>query len=253
MRPSILPGLLDAVRHNLNQQRRDLKIFEIGKVFAAALSEDNLPTEQEALTLVVTGNELSEDRMMPNRELDFYDAKGAVEAALEAVGIEDVSYSSAEIKHLRRGQTAKITIDRHTVGYIGRLNDQIASGYKFRQPVYVAELNLEAILAMSTTPVNYRPLPKFPGVIRDISFVAKREVTYESIRETIVSLNADLCRSIEFVDIYEGKGLGEDERSITIRLEYRSDERTLVEDEVDQIHRRIVDSAVENLNVRLRA
>ena len=80
MRPTIVPGLLDAVRHNLNFQRRDLKLFEIGKVFAAKASEYNLPNEMEILTLVLTGNELDEDRAMPLRELDFYDAKGAADA-----------------------------------------------------------------------------------------------------------------------------------------------------------------------------
>jgi phenylalanyl-tRNA synthetase beta chain len=253
MRPSILPGLLDAVRHNLNQQRRDLKLFEIGKVFAAARSEDGLPNEREALTLVVTGNELSQDRGLPIRALDFYDAKGAIDAALGAVGIENASYSAAEIEHLRRGQTAQISINESAAGYVGRLSDQIASSYKFRQPVYVAEINLEAVLAMPTSPINYRPLPRFPGIVRDVSFVAKRNITYDSIYEAIALLKIELCRGIEFVDVYEGKGLAEDERSITVRLEYRSDERTLVEDEVDQVHKRIVDSVAENLGVRLRA
>ena len=88
MRPTNLPGLLDAVRLNLNQQRRDLKLFEVGKVFASSLNEDNLPAETESLTLVMTGNENFEDRMLTSRELDFYDAKGAIEAVLEAVNID---------------------------------------------------------------------------------------------------------------------------------------------------------------------
>src|SRR5262249_12963177 len=160
---SILSGLLDAVRHNLNQQRRDLKLFEIGKVFASMESEDGLPKEREVLTIVVTGSELSQEQALPVRSLDFYDAKGAVDAALDAVGIENAGYSAADVKHLRRGQTAQISINQRPVGYVGRLSEQIASGYKFRQPVYVAELNLEAILAMPTAPINYRPLAKFPS------------------------------------------------------------------------------------------
>ncbi|HEY2846990.1 MAG TPA: phenylalanine--tRNA ligase subunit beta, partial [Pyrinomonadaceae bacterium] len=89
MRPSNLPGLMEAVRTNFNYQRRDLKLFEVGKVFAASAAGESLPTEREALTIVVTGNELNADRAMPLRELDFYDAKGAVEAILDAVGISN--------------------------------------------------------------------------------------------------------------------------------------------------------------------
>src|SRR5690606_16068728 len=84
MRPTLIPGLLDAVRLNLNYQRRDLKLFEIGKAFAAVYSENGLPNERELLALAVTGGEVSEGRGMPLRELDFYDAKGALESALAA-------------------------------------------------------------------------------------------------------------------------------------------------------------------------
>ena len=97
MRYTQIPGLLDAVRHNINFQRRDLKLFEIGKVFAASANEDGLPTEREVLTLVLTGNELSEERAMPVRPMDFYDAKGAVEAALSTIGVVHGQYSAAEV------------------------------------------------------------------------------------------------------------------------------------------------------------
>jgi phenylalanyl-tRNA synthetase beta chain len=253
MRPSNLPGLLDAIRLNLNFQRRDLKLFELGKVFGGGSGEDGVPNEREALSLVLTGNEMLQDRMMAARELDFYDAKGAVEAALDSVGVQDAAFSAAEVKHLRNGQAAVVAVNGVDVGYVGRLDEEIASGYKFKQPVFVAEINLEAVLDQPLAPVTYKPLPKFPGISRDISFVADRTVTFNAIRMAIASQNADLCRSIEFVDVYEGKGLGENERSITVRLDYRSDERTLVEDEVDTIHGKIVDSVVSRLGVGLRS
>jgi len=253
IRPTLLPGLLDAIRLNLNQQRRDLKLFEIGKAFAARCSEDGLPTETENLTLVMTGSEVSEDRSIATRELDFYDAKGAVDAALQTVGFESARYSAANVKHLQRGQAAVIHIGDFVVGHVGRLSSGIASTYKFRQPVYVAELNLEAILSIPTDPINYRPLPRFPGVVRDVSFVANRSITYEAIKEALKSQNVDLLQRIEFVDIYEGKGLAENERSITVRLEYRGVERTLVEDEVDELHRRLIDAVITRHSVRIRS
>jgi phenylalanyl-tRNA synthetase beta chain len=90
-------------------------------------------------------------------------------------------------------------------------------------------------------------------VIRDISFVADRGVSFAAIRDAVISQNAELIRNIEFVDVYEGKEFSENERSLTVRLEYRSDERTLVENEVDEVHRGIVDSIVDVLGIRIRA
>jgi phenylalanyl-tRNA synthetase beta chain len=252
MRPTIVPELLDAVRLNLNFQRRDLKLFEIGKVFAARSSEDDLPTEREVLTLVLTGTEISEDRAMPVRELDFYDAKGAVEAALETVGVQGAKYSVSTIKHLQRGQAADVSIGDTGVGYVGRLDQDLAASYKFRQPVYLAEIDLETILAMPTAPVNYHPLPRLPGVVRDVSFAVERSVSFDAIRNAVDSQNVELCRSVEFVDLYEGKGIADNERSVTVRFEYRSDERTLVDDEVDQAHARIVSAVTNSLSARLR-
>ena len=253
MRPSNVPGMLDAVRTNFNYQRRDLKLFEIGKIFAESSGDEKLPIEREALTIVVTGSEVNEDRAMPVRELDFYDAKGAVEAALEAVGASSATFSAAQIGHLRRGQSAAITAGENRIGYVGRLNDDIAAGYKFRQPVYLAELDLEMLLSSHFGPANYRPLPRFPGVTRDVSFVGNRAITFVSIRDVINSGSGDLFQGVEFVDVYEGKGMAEDERSITVRLEYRSDERTLTEDEVDQAHSQIVNAVLHELGLRLRA
>ncbi|MDQ3131256.1 MAG: phenylalanine--tRNA ligase subunit beta [Acidobacteriota bacterium] len=252
MRPNLLPGLLDAVRTNFNQREKNLKLFELGKVFAAKTSEENLPTEKELLAIAVTGGEISNNRAIPVRELDFYDAKGAVEAALEAVGFADAAFAAENVKHLRNGQSASISIGGVKVGYLGRLNDEIAAGYKFKQPVFVAELNLQTVLAAKTPAVLYRPLPKYPSVSRDVSLLVKRSLSFAEIRNAVVEQNAEICRSVEFVDVYEGKGIADDERSITIRLEYRSDERTLIDEEVDAVHNQIIKSLEEKLSAKQR-
>lgn len=252
MRPSILPGLLDAVRLNLNYQRRDLKLFEIGKVFAATTGEDNLPNEQISFALVVTGGESQQNRAMAVRELDFYDVKGSVEAALDAVGVAGGEFSAAEVKHLRPGQTAAVVIGGETVGYVGRLNDEIAATYKFRQPVYLAELNLQTVLNSAASVASYRPIAKYPGIIRDVSFLVKRSIEFMAIHNSVVEQNFELCKSVLFVDVYEGEGVADDERSITVRMEYRSDERTLIEQEVEDLHQQILAGVEAHLGVRPR-
>ena len=252
MRATSLPGLLDAVRLNFNHQRKDVRLFEIGKAYAATVAEDHAPNEQKLLSLVVTGGETIEGRAMPVREFDFYDAKGAVESALDAIGISDAEYAPTDVTHLRRGQSASISIDGSNVGHVGRLSDDIASSYKFKQPVYVAEINLQTALGKHVDTSTYRPLAKYPSVTRDISFVVKRDVTFASIKEVIVAKDSGMCRNVMFVDIYEGKGLEEDERSITVRLEYRNDERTLVEEEVEVEHRSILDRLANELGISPR-
>jgi phenylalanyl-tRNA synthetase beta chain len=250
MRPSLLSGLLDAVRTNLNHQRRDVKLFEIGKAFASKTGEDNLPAEKELFSVVLTGGEVSQGRVMVSRELDFYDLKGAVEAALESVGISGAEYSAEDVKHLRNGQSASISIGGKKIGFLGRVSDEISSGYKFRQPVYVAELDLQSAMAEDRQPVLYHPLPKYPSIIRDVSLRVKRTTSLAEIQRAVTDQGAELCRSVEFVDIYEGKGMADDERSVTIRLSYRSDERTLIETEVDAIHQQIIGNLQEILGLR---
>jgi phenylalanyl-tRNA synthetase beta chain len=224
----------------------------LGKVFAAKTGEENLPAEKELLAIALTGGEISSKRVTPSRELDFYDLKGAVEAALDAVGFADAEFAAENVKHLRKGQSASVSVGGVKVGYLGRLSDEIAANYKFKQPVYIAELDLQTVLAQLQPTVLYRPLPKYPSVVRDVSLLVKRSLNFAEIRNAVSGQNAEICRSVQFVDVYEGKGIADDERSITVRLEYRSDERTLIDEEVDTVHNKIVKSLENNLGAKQR-
>ena len=252
MRPSLLSGLLDAVRTNFNQQNKNLRLFEIGKAFAASSREDKLPIERELFSVVLSGGEVLENRAMISRELEFYDLKGAIEAALDAIGISNAEFTAEEIKHLRKGQSAAVSVNGKKVGFIGRLNDEISGNYKFKQPVFVGEIDLQTVLAESQTPILYRPLPKFPASLRDISLLVKRSVSFGQIKTAIDENAPELLRDVEFVDIYEGKGIADDERSLTIRLEYRSNERTLTDEEVDKVHALILGDLENKTGAKLR-
>lgn len=251
MRPTLLPGLLDAVRLNFNHQRRDLKLFELGKAFSANLPNE-LPNERELFAIAVTGGEVVEGRKLNSRDFDFYDAKGAVESALEAVGSSQAAFVADEIKHLRRGQSAAVVLDGKKVGSVGRLNEEIAADYKFKQPVYVAEIDLHAVLAATPGSRAYAALPKFPLIVRDVSFAVTRDVSFAMLRDAANEIKPELCRDISFVDIYEGKGLDDDKRSLTVRFEYRSDDRTLTESDVEEIHSRMVAGIEEKFYIRQR-
>ncbi|CAN5460283.1 phenylalanine--tRNA ligase subunit beta [soil metagenome] len=252
MRPSLLSGLLDAVRTNFNHQRRDVKLFELGKVFSASSKENDLPNERELFALVLTGNEILQNKAMPLREYNFFDAKGALEIAANALNVPALEFNAATAKHLQKGQSAEVLLNGRRVGTIGRLSDEIANSYKFKQPVFVAEVDLQNLLEAKELDVLYKPLPIFPSIVRDVSLLAKRSVGFAKIKKTVEAENFELLRKVEFVDVYEGKGMADDERSMTIRLAYRSDERTLLEEEIEKIHAQILQNLEQKLGAKQR-
>ncbi len=252
MRPSLISGLLDAVKVNFNHQNRNVKLFEIGKVFAKSLTEEGLPTEQELMGIVITGNETRANKAFTTRPLDFFDIKGAIETTITTANAKSLDYNPVTVRHLQTGQAAELVFDGAVVGFVGRLSDEIISSYKFKQPVYIAEFDLETVLEGGEVPSNYTPLPVFPGISRDISLIVKRSIGYAAIEHEIRQMGFELCRNIEFVDVFEGKGMKDDERSITIRLEYRSGERTLTEEEVEKVHQSILDILDVNLGIKQR-
>ena len=254
MRPTLVPGLLDAVRNNFNQGTRDVRLFELGLVFAPNNADaGGRPLERESLALVMTGGAMEEGRAIAPRELDFYDLKGALEAVADALQITPLEFAAASARHLREGQTARIEANGRIVGSIGRLTEEVAARYKFRQPVFVAEVDFGALLETDEQRALYVPLARFPSVRRDVSLLADRRGTLEEMRRIISDLGIEACRRVMFVDVYEGANMPEGKRSVTLRLEYRADDRTLRDEEVDEMHGRIVHALEELLGAQQRA
>jgi phenylalanyl-tRNA synthetase beta chain len=254
MRPSLLPGLLEATRHNFNHGTRDVRLFETGRVFAASGASEggeSRPNEVEAFALVITGEALEEGRAA-GRPADFFDLKGGLEAAADAMRVGELEFEPASVKHLREGQAAKVILGGREVGNAGRLSEELAARYKFRQPVYVAEVSLTALLASAERPARYTPLPRYPGVARDVSLVAERRVTYGELRRAVLSLGLEECRGVALVDVYEGANMPEGKRSLTLRVEYRADDRTLRDEEVDLMHARVVAALEGEFGAQLR-
>jgi len=199
---------------------------------------------------VATGAAAEENRAQASRELDFYDLKGALEAAADAMKLGPLHFEKANIKHLREGQAAAVTVgDGSIIGSAGRLSEDIAAPYKFRQPIYLAELDLSALLASEERLTLYRPLARYPSVVRDVTLLVERRVTLADLLQCVVDQKIESCRDAKLVGVYQGPNIGK--RSITLRLEYRSDERTLRDDEVEELHRHIVDVLAQKFNAEL--
>jgi phenylalanyl-tRNA synthetase beta chain len=251
MRTTLLPGLLNAMRHNLNQGTRDVWLFELGRVFRAG-QPGELPDERELLTLAVTGGVLEADKAGASRDFDFYDLKGALETAREALKLPALDYHPAAAAHLRSGQAAAVSLRDTRIGWIGRVADATAALYKFRQPVFVAEVDLTGLLDIAELPVLYSPLPRFPSIVRDVSFLVNRKVTVAELIRAANDQKVEHCAGAMFVGVYEGEGIPEGKRSITLRLEYRAADRTLRDEEVDALHWPLVKALQEEFAAEIR-
>ena len=251
MRPTLLPGLLSAVRHNMNQGTRDVCLFELGRIFRSS-GKNELPAEREALAIVTTGGVLEADKAGAARDVDFYDLKGGLDAAVEVLKLPALDYEADRIKHLRVGQAAIVKINGTQVGSIGKIAEVTAADYKFRQPVIVAEVDLTALLEIKETPVLYSPLPRFPSIIRDVSLLVSRKVTVAELLRAANEEKAENCVGAEFVGAYEGEGIPEGKRSVTLRFEYRAEDRTLRDEDVDDLHWPLVKTLQDKFAAEVR-
>jgi len=252
MRSTLLPGLLSSVRHNLNHGIRDVRLFEIGRIFTIFKAKE-LPHETLSLALVATGGALEEDRAQAERELDFFDLKGALEAAVDWMNLSPLTFAQTSARHLQVGQSAQIKLsDGTAVGTIGRLAENVAASYKFRQPVYVLELDLSALLSGPAKLIQYSPLPRYPSVTRDISLLVNRNVAIDEIFASVKDQQVGDCRSVKLVGTFEGGNIPPSKRSVTLRLEYRSDERTLRDEDVEEYHSRLTSRLLETFGAEQR-
>ena len=251
MRPSLLPGLLQSLRHNFNQGTRDVRLFEIGRIFAGSEAHE-LPHEFEALGLIASGGASEQDRAQAPRDLDFYDLKGAVDAAIAAMNLPALVFKEADVKHLRAGQAATVSLaDGTNIGSIGALSEAICAAYKFRQRVYVAELNLTPVFEIAEHEIKYKPLPRYPSVARDVTLLVDRSVGFAGLVAGIEAGKVEDYQRVELVGTYEGQNIPDDKRSITLRVEYRSDQRTLRDEEVEERHHRLLDSLLQKFSAEL--
>jgi phenylalanyl-tRNA synthetase beta chain len=233
LRVSLIPGLVDAVAHNRRHGRRDVALFEVGSRFAPE-------GESRGVALAWTGAAAPEHWSHPPREVDLFDLKGIVERLCTLVGV-DVRFAPITEPFLVAGQAAQVVAGDVAVGLIGLVAPPIVEsrGAPRQDKVFVAELNLDQLAALSTPPDDLvRPLPRFPSVVRDLSMVVADTLPAEIIRGTIhaaaarTSGDAAPLVSVSFFDRYQGKGVAEGSVSLSARLTFQAADRTLTDAEV---------------------
>jgi phenylalanyl-tRNA synthetase beta chain len=221
LRPSLLPGLIDAAAHNRRRQHPDVRLFETGVRF-------NASGETRAVAGVWAGAGVPAHWSGAARPADFYDVKGVVDALASQFGVE-VALQPAEISYLVPGKTAA-----GPLGVIGQIQPAIlqARGYPANEALWAFELDADA-LGLPLDDLRAVSLPRFPSIVRDLSILVDSTLPAAAVRGTIrSSAPATLAQVIEF-DRYKGKGVPDDRVSLSLRLTFRSPERTLTDGEVD--------------------
>jgi phenylalanyl-tRNA synthetase beta chain len=240
LRPSLLPGLADAVAHNRRRDMRDVRLFEIGAVFSASHGE------QHRLAFAWTGAGAPEYWGGGHRMVDFFDAKGVVERLGEALRVP-LTFAAAQVSYLAPGRTAAITANGMPVGVIGQLAPAHATARDLpaADEVFVVELDIDAVgRLVPGHDAPFEALARFPSIVRDISVVLAEGLDSERVRATIRAVAPDTLAAIREFDRYKGKGIPDGRYSLSLRLTFRSPDRTLVDAEVQDATTRIVEALV---------
>ncbi len=239
LRPSLLPGLLTALAHNRHRERPDVRLFEIG----ACVTRQG---EQRRVAAAWMGDAASSHWSGGRRRVDFFDVKGLVELIGEALQVE-LAFDAASIPpYLVRGRAALVTNGPQALGIVGMLAPAIASAADLGkdEDVYVAELNLDALSQARSTnssgPLTFTPLPRYPSIARDISIIVDDTLPAATVRGTIRSVAPEALVSVREFDRYQGKGVPDGRVSLSLRLTFRSRERTLTDADVEAAMKEIL-------------
>ena len=244
LRQSLIPHLVEATAYNVARQIDSVALYEIGSVFLGQTAEE-LPFEEEHLAIVLTGKWTDNAWQGEKKNVDFFVAKGIVEAMFEKLGLTTrVSYEKATIDGLHPGRTAQVLLDGKVVGIIAQLHpaEQKKAGVK---ETYVAELNLLAILGATKEELVYSIVPRFPMMTRDIALELDRAKPAGEIVEVIRNAGTKLLKDIKVFDLYEGEKMAADKKSVAFSLTYFDPERTLTDEEVVNAHNKVLKALAE--------
>ena len=249
LRNSMLPGMLEMLAWNLNRGNDDVRLFEMGDVFELTGAQVD---EHKHLCLGATGNAAPSSLHRAARPYSFFDLKGDVETLLAAFEHQSLYCDAHAADYYHPGRSARAVMDGATVARFGQLHPEIATARKLRQDVYVAEIYLDRLYQRELRHVHYEPLPRYPAVERDFSFIFEDRVTYELIRGAVEALRLGELRKFAPVEIFRGGNVSAGRHSLLLRATFQSDERTLRDDEVALWSNQII-QALQGLGGTLRA
>ena len=250
LRTTLLSGMLETIARNHRQRRLDLKLFEIGRVHLPG--EGGRPVERARLSLGLSGRRDGEGWDVRPPEGDFFDLKGAIEAYLQSLGGESVTFAEASNRLLVPGQCASVSVDGVVLGLCGCVSVAGAEAFELEATAYVAELDFEALGRAARFAGRYEPLPVYPGTRRDVALIVDEATPYEAVRRAIELVPEPILRGYRLFDLYRGEQVGAGRKSLALAFEYRSDTGTLTDREVEKAHARIKKALIDRLKCEIR-
>ncbi len=249
MRSSLVPGMLNMLAYNLNRGADNVRLFEAGSIFEAI---EGGTVEPKRLCMGATSPPLQKKYDWGAHDGGFFDLKGDVENLLHAFQHRSLNYDAYAADYYYPGRSARALMDGALVAQFGQLHPDIATARKLRQKVFIAEVYLDRLYQQGLRAIRYQPLPRYPAVERDFSFVFDDEVIFEKIQQSVVELGLSQLRSFVPVEIFRGGNVAAGKYSLLLRARFQSAERTLREDEVAKWSTLIIE-ALEGLGGKLRA
>jgi phenylalanyl-tRNA synthetase beta chain len=249
MRTSLWAGLVQAANYNLKRQQSRVRLFETGLRFLP--TEDGLE-QKPTLAMLATGSRLSTGWANEDAAIDFFDIKGNLEALLSRVGLlKCAQFRADSLPVLHPGQSARIEVtlngEKRLLGWIGALHPSAQKNLDIKQTLYLVELDLEVL--QTTDVPTFTDLSKFPEMHRDLAILVEQDIAVESVTEIIREAAGDYLIKLKLFDVYVGKGIDPDRKSLALGLTWQHPSRTLNEQEVNDA----VAAVLSNLDVRLGA
>jgi len=245
MRTTMLPSILKVLSDNVAVKNKNVALFEMGKVYLPK-NEGELPEEPGHLTI---GFVADADKTGSG----FYRMKGYLEAILYIAGITDAEYVSCDNEPtFHPGRCAKVFKGEQEIGLFGEIHPATAENYNFSTPVYVCELSMETLFAVRRLMMDYKPLPKYPALERDFSFVCDEDTAAGTIAREIKNCGGKVVESADLFDIYRGPQIGEGKKSVSYAVLLRADDHTMTDEEADATVTRILDKLAAAHGITLR-
>ncbi len=252
LRTSLIPGLMETARYNLSHKNMNLKLFELKKVYLL-VSGERLPREVKFLTGFAMGMDRDIHWASSAREIDFYDLKGCIEDLCEILQVEGIAFEKDEtIPYLHPGKSSKILLGKETIGVMGEVHPDTLVHYEIAGKAYLFEIEFDRLVKGVSEKKRFRPLPKFPAVHRDLSLVVEDHLEADKVEKAIRSLEQPFIDDVKLFDVYRGAPVPEGKKSLSYRIRYQANDRTLTDDEVNRYHEKVILRLKEALQAELR-
>lgn len=252
LRQNMVAGILDTVAYNVARKNKDLALYEIGKVFEQTGNpQEELPTEINSFAFALTGLVTEKDFQTPAVPVDFFYAKGILEALFDRLGLK-VEYTATQaLAGMHPGRTATISLDGQVVGFVGQVHPVTAKDYNIPE-TYVAEINLTAIEQVMQPAKLFVEITKFPAVTRDIALLLKAEISHKEVVAAIEAAGMKRLTDIKLFDVFSGEKLGLGMKSMAYTLTFQNPEDTLEDEEVARYMEKIQKSLEVTIGAEVR-